>query len=42
MKDWSGAIPATFIYDNNEKQKEVLIGKQSYEMFEQAVKKVID
>ena len=41
-KDWSGAIPATFLYDKSGKQKEVLIGKQSYELFEQAVKKVID
>ena len=41
-KDWSGAIPATFIYDNTGKQNESLIGKQSYEMFEKAIKKVID
>jgi len=41
-KDWSGAVPATFIYDNTGKQKESLIGKQSYELFEKAIKKVID
>ena len=41
-KDWSGAIPATFIYDKNGKQKEMLIGKQSYEEFENAIKKVIN
>jgi len=41
-KDWSGAIPATFIYDNKGKQNESLIGKQSYELFEKAIKKVID
>jgi len=41
-KDWGGAIPATFIYDKNRKQKEILIGKQSYELFEKAIKKVID
>ena len=41
-KDWSGAIPATFIYDKGGKQIEVLIGKQSYEEFESAIKKVID
>jgi len=40
--DWSGAIPATFIYDKNGKQAEVLIGKQSYEEFENAIKRVID
>ena len=41
-KKWSGAIPATFIYKKNSKQNEMLIGKQSYKLFEQAVKKVID
>jgi thiol-disulfide isomerase/thioredoxin len=41
-KEWSGAVPATFIYDKYGKQTESLIGKQSFEMFESAVKKVID
>jgi len=41
-KDWSGAIPATFIYDKKGKQTEVLIGKQSYEEFEGSIKKVIN
>jgi thiol-disulfide isomerase/thioredoxin len=41
-KKWSGAIPATFIYDKKGNQKETLIGKQNYKSFEQAVKKVID
>ena len=41
-KNWSGAIPATFIYKKDSEQNEMLIGKQSYELFEQAVKKVID
>ncbi len=41
-EDWSGAVPATFIYDKNGKQTEALIGKQSFEMFEKAVKKVIE
>ena len=41
-KDWSGAIPATFIYDKYGKQTEALIGKQSFEMFENVIKKVID
>ncbi|MCW8811433.1 MAG: TlpA family protein disulfide reductase, partial [Ignavibacteriaceae bacterium] len=40
-KKWSGAIPATFIYDKDGNQKEMLIGKQSYESFEEAIKKVI-
>jgi thiol-disulfide isomerase/thioredoxin len=41
-KDWSGAVPATFIYDKNGNQTEALIGKQSFEMFEREIKKVID
>jgi len=41
-KEWSGAVPATFIYDKKGYQKEILIGKQSYNSFEKAVKKVID
>ena len=41
-EDWSGAVPATFIYDKRGKQREVLIGKQSYFEFESAIKKVID
>lgn len=40
--DWNGAIPATFIYDKNGKQIESLIGMQSYEDFENAIKKVIN
>ncbi len=41
-KDWSGAIPATFLYDANGEQKEMLIGKHSYEEFEKVIKKVIN
>ena len=41
-RDWSWAIPATFIYDKNGKLNELLIGKQSYEEFEKAIKKVIN
>ncbi|MGB5289027.1 MAG: TlpA disulfide reductase family protein, partial [Ignavibacteriaceae bacterium] len=41
-KEWNGAIPATFIYDKNGTQKKILIGKQSYESFEQAVKNLIE
>lgn len=41
-KEWSGAIPATFVYDKNGNQEEILIGKQSYESFEKAVRKVIE
>jgi thiol-disulfide isomerase/thioredoxin len=35
-ENWSGAIPATFIYDGNGEQIKYLIGKQSYEEFEKA------
>jgi thiol-disulfide isomerase/thioredoxin len=41
-KDWSGAVPATFIYDKYCKQTEALIGKQSLEEFESAIKKLLD
>jgi thiol-disulfide isomerase/thioredoxin len=41
-KDWSGAVPATFIYDKYGKQTEALIGMQSLEEFESAIKKVLD
>jgi len=41
-KDWGGAIPATFINDKVGKQKKMLIGTQSYEQFEQAIKKMIE
>ena len=41
-KKWIGAIPATFIYDKKGNQEEMLIGKQSYKAFEEALKKVID
>ena len=37
-QDWSGAIPATFIYDKTGVQKEVFIGKQSFDDFEKIVK----
>lgn len=41
-KEWAGAIPATFIYDSGGNQKEMLVGMQTYEQFESALKKVID
>ena len=39
-EDWSGAIPATFVYDEKGNQVEYLIGKQTYEEFEKVVKKL--
>lgn len=41
-KKWGGAIPATFIYDKKGNQKEMIVGKQTYEVFESAIKKVIN
>ena len=40
--NWSGAIPATFIYDEKGDQKEFLLGKQTYKDFEKEVWEVID
>jgi thiol-disulfide isomerase/thioredoxin len=36
-EDWSGAIPATFIYNENGEQITYLIGKQSFEEFEKVI-----
>lgn len=41
-KNWGGAIPATFIYDKTGNQKKMIIGKQTYTVFESAIKKVIN
>ena len=41
-KEWAGAIPATFIYNKGGTQIEMLVGLQSYEQFENAIKKVIN
>lgn len=40
-KEWSGAIPATFIYDKTGIQKEFLLGKHSFEDFKSAVEKYL-
>ncbi|MCP5051227.1 MAG: TlpA family protein disulfide reductase [bacterium] len=36
---WSGALPATFIYDKSGKQQTVIIGKQSFESFREEIEK---
>lgn len=41
-KDWGGAIPVTFVYDKAGNQKEMIVGKQTYQAFEESIKKVID
>ena len=38
---WSGAIPATFIYDKTGVQKEFLLGKHSFDGFKNAIEKVL-
>jgi thiol-disulfide isomerase/thioredoxin len=41
-KDWDGAIPATFIYDKSGNKVKELVGKKTYEVFEQEVLKYLD
>ena len=38
---WSGALPATFIYDGQGKLRHALLGKSSYEQFEAQVLDVL-
>jgi len=35
--EWSGAVPATFIFDTNGVQKKFLLGKQTFNQFKHAV-----
>jgi thiol-disulfide isomerase/thioredoxin len=39
--EWSGAIPVTFIYDKEGKQKEFLLGKHSFDEFKSAIEKYL-
>jgi thiol-disulfide isomerase/thioredoxin len=39
-KTWSGALPATFIYDKNGKQKIFFIGKKDVSAFRKEIEKV--
>jgi len=41
-KEWSGAIPATFLYDRNGKQLKYLVGKTDLEGFEKMISSVIN
>lgn len=36
-KEWSGAVPATFIYDKTGNQIEYLVGKRKFEEFEKVI-----
>lgn len=40
-KNWSGAVPATFIYDKKGKHQSFLLGKQSYHQFKKAIEDVL-
>lgn len=40
-REWSGALPATFIYDQNGIQRAFLLGKKSMEEFEQELIKLL-
>jgi thiol-disulfide isomerase/thioredoxin len=37
--EWQGALPATFVYDTSGKMREFLLGKQTYESFQNAIEK---
>jgi thiol-disulfide isomerase/thioredoxin len=39
---WSGALPATFLYDGEGRRLRSWVGRQSYETFEQAVRNALD
>jgi thiol-disulfide isomerase/thioredoxin len=38
--EWSGAIPATFIYDKKSEQKDFIIGARDYEYFKKSIDSV--
>ena len=39
--EWSGALPTSFVYDPEGKLTDILVGRQSYEVFRKALSKVI-
>lgn len=39
--NWAGEIPKTYIYDSEGKQVKVITGSQSYQTFENEIKKVL-
>lgn len=41
-KDWNGAVPATFIFNNKSEMNEAVIGKKDYEFFETKLKLVLN
>jgi thiol-disulfide isomerase/thioredoxin len=40
-EDWRGALPATFIYDTSATQQVFLLGKRSYQEFQQTIEKFL-
>jgi thiol-disulfide isomerase/thioredoxin len=40
--DWSGALPATFVYDGESVRRQALLGKGSYAKFEELLRDVLD
>lgn len=40
-QQWSGALPATFIYDHTGTRRHALLGKSSYAQFEEKVRDVL-
>ncbi|MDP1677350.1 MAG: TlpA disulfide reductase family protein [Bacteroidota bacterium] len=40
-REWSGAVPATFIFDKNGIQKKFLLGKQTYNQFTSVVDELL-
>jgi thiol-disulfide isomerase/thioredoxin len=40
-KDWSGAIPATVIYNSKGKQIKILLGKQTYTSFKKEIEALL-
>ena len=39
-ENWSGALPATFVYDQSGDQKEFLLGKQNFNDLQKAVERI--
>jgi len=39
-KNWRGAVPATFIYDRKGRQQKFLLGKHSYDEFQQEIESI--
>jgi len=38
---WSGALPASFVYDRHGRQRKMFVGRKSYEQFYDAIKELL-